>query len=390
MTARPWPSGGVGLAAARWVAILYAATVGNLYIALSPMFWGGYHDYLNLSDESIGALMSAEFSGSTAATIASFFYMHRRGLDLRNVVFVALGFGVVGNVVTPFVFESPVALMAVRVLCGICAGTSYVAAAAAITGIGSPQRLVAVFYGAPFIVGALLQPLMNPLFQHWGFATAFVVMAAAAVAAAALYGYFPRFADRGESAEVRSASALRSHALIAILSLGLFLQYTGNSGIWLCFERIGQLSGHSAQVVANVVGLGTGVSLIGTWLSTMLVKRLGAVNGILWGTGAIILSSVSLHYAAHLTAFAGAVSVFNAMITFLTPFYFVLLARSHAPTRAIVIGNICMALGFSAGPLLIRYTVRDADFSRSIDVTTLLFVASAALVALFHQLDKRK
>jgi MFS family permease len=291
---------------------------------------------------------------------------------------------------TPFLFEYSVGLMSVRVLCGLSAGTSYVASAAAITGIGSPPRLVAIFYGAPFIVGAIFQPLMNPLFQRWGIAAAFELMAVAAAASMALYAYFPRFADNGEKAQADSPSGVRSSALIGILSLGLLLQYIGNTGIWLYFERIGQLSGHSAQVVANVVGVGTGMSLVGTWLSALLAKRLRAADAILWGTGAIILSSVSLHYSSHLTAFAGSVSVFNAMITFLTPFYFILLARSYSPARAVVIGNICLALGFSGGPLLIRYTVHDSDFSHSINLTILLFTVSAALLVLFQLLNKKQ
>ncbi len=54
-----------------------------------------------------------------------------------------------------------------------------------------------------------------------------------------------------------------------------------------------------------------------------------------------------------------------------------------------MVGNICMALGFSAGPLLIRYTVHGADFALSINATVLLFAASAALVILFQLLNKK-
>jgi MFS family permease len=389
MTQRTWRTEGVALRAAPWVAILYTATVGNLYIALAPMFWGGYHEYLKLSDARIGALMSAEFFGSTAATVAGIFYMHRPGLDLRRVVYPALATYVVGNYLTPLLFETPPWLMAVRVLCGLSAATSFLAAATAITGLGSPPRLVAIFYGTPFIAGAVFQPLMNPLFQRWGFAAAFELIAGAAVTALALYAFFPRFADNRREAEAQVQSPGRSLVLVGILSGGLLLQYIANVGIWLYFDRIGQLSGHPAQIVANVLGVGTVMALVGTWLSTMLVRRLRAADGILWGTGAIILSSVALHYSANLTVFAASVSVFDAMITFLTPFYFILLVRIYLPARAVVIGNICMALGFAGGPLLIRYTVHNSNYAASINVTIVLFAVSAALVVLFQVLNQR-
>jgi hypothetical protein len=56
----------------------------------------------------------------------------------------------------------------------------------------------------------------------------------------------------------------------------------------------------------------------------------------------------------------------------------------------VVIGNICLALGFSGGPLLIRYTAHDSDFSQSINLTILLFSVSAALLVLFQILNKKR
>ena len=390
MTLRAWRTEGVALRAAPWIAVLYVAAVGNLYMAVAPMFWGGFNDYLKFSDERIADLMSGEFFGSTAATVAGIFYMHRRGLDLRRVVYVAIGIYIVGNYLTPYLFDSPHWLMSVRVLCGLCAGTSYLAAATAITGLGSPSRLVAMFYGAPFIIGAVFQPLMHPLFEHWGFSNAFRLIAVAAAGSAALYAFFPRFADNRPIIEGEVQSGSRSIILVGILSCGLLLQYIANSGVWLYFARIGELSGHPAQMVANIVGVGTGMAFLGTWLSALLAGRLRAVDGILWGTGTIILSSAALHYSSHLAVFAGSVAVFNAMITFLTPFYFILLVRIYSPARAVVIGNICLTLGFAAGPLLIRYTVHNSDFAESIDVTIVLFAASAALLVLFQLLNKKR
>ncbi len=154
---------------------------------------------------------------------------------------------VAGNALTPLVFPYPAGLISMRVLCGLSAGTSYVAAATAITGIGSPPRLVAMFYGAPFIIGAIFQPLTNPLFQRWGFAAAFELAAAAAAASVALYAYFPPFADQGEAADRDSRAGLHWVALIGILATALLLQYTANAGIWLYFDRIGELSGHARR-----------------------------------------------------------------------------------------------------------------------------------------------
>ena len=374
-------------ATACWIAVLYTSIAGNLFVALSPMFWGGFMQYLQYSDERIGEIMSGEFFGATAATVAGILYMHRRGLNLRYVMYAALSVYAVGNLLTPQMFGHPQGLRWIRVLCGLSSGTSYLAAATAITGLGSPPRLVAMFYGAPFITGALLQPLMHSVFEHWGFGRTFLLIAAASAASVALYTFFPRRADNREVAE-QGGSIARAPILVGILAVALLLQYIGNSGIWLFFERIGDISGHPPQTVANIVGIGTGMALSGTWLSAMLANKLKPVVGILWGTAIITVSSLALYFSSHLAVYAGSVAAFNAMITFLTPFYFILLVQIYSPAKAVIIGNICLALGFAAGPLLIGYTVHGDQFSESVTATVVLFLISAALVVLFQFLHQ--
>src|ERR1700735_1081556 len=144
VTAATREVGGTPNRAGIWVSILYVAISGNLFIALSPIFWGGYSDYLHLSDAVIGNLMSTEFFGQTAAGLAAAFYLHRDRLNLRNVTYVTLAFYVLGNYVTPKCFDDLQMLKAVRFVCGFSAGTTFMVSSAAITGLKNPARLVAV------------------------------------------------------------------------------------------------------------------------------------------------------------------------------------------------------------------------------------------------------
>jgi MFS family permease len=379
------PRKGGALRAMPWIGILYTEIAGNLTIALSPLLWAGFSEHLHLSDQRIGDIISGEFFGAAAATVAGVFYMHRRRLDLRYLTYVSVAVYAAGNFLTPHLFASERGLLAIRVLCGLSSGTVYLAAAAAITGLGNPPRLVALFYGAPFISGAVLQPVMHTVFERWGFGRAFVLMAAATALSLTLYPFFPRYADNRAEDRADARTSVGSLARLGILSTALLLQYIANSGIWLFFARIGELSGHAAQTTANIVGVGTGMALAGTWLSALLVRKLRPVDGILWGTAIITLSSLTLHFASNLAVYAGSVAVFNAMITFVTPFYVLLMVRTYSPVQAVVVGNICMTVGFSLGPFLIGHTVHDADFARSIDVTVGLFATSALLVLPFRR-----
>jgi hypothetical protein len=373
-----------------WASILYVAISGNLFIALSSIFWGGFSEYLHFDDARIGEIMSTEFFGATAATVAAIFYMHRNRMNLRTLTYVALSVYGVGNYVTPSFFDSPQILKAVFFVCGFSSGTIFAAAATAITSQKKASRLVAVFYGTPYITGVIFQPLVHVIFEKWGFNTSFTLIAVVVVASVALFPFFPKYASHEIETDTGDGPAKTSLVLLILLSIALLLQYVANSGLWLFFQRVGTLSGHDQQTTANIVGIGTGMALIGTTLAAVLAKKLNPHHGILLGTGAIVLSSVTLHFSESLAVYAGSVWAFNIMTTFLTPFYFILLVKTFDPAKAVIVGNICLMLGFSLGPLLIGYTVEDGRFAASINSTIALFVVSIVFVLIYAAMAKRE
>jgi MFS family permease len=373
-----------------WASILYVAISGNLFIALSSIFWGGFSDYLHFDDARIGEIMSTEFFGATAATVAAIFYMHRDRTNLRIVTYAALAVYAVGSYVTPSLFDSPRILKAAFLVCGFSSGTSFAAAATGITSQKNSSRLVAIFYGTPYITGVIFQPLLHLIFDKWGFGASFYLIAAAVAASVVLFPFFPKYAGHEVDQGAGGVPAKTSLVLLLFLSIALLLQYVGNSGLWLFFQRIGTLSGHGEQTTANIVGLGTGMALIGTALAALLAKRLNPLHGILLGTGVIILSSITLHFSKSLAIYAGSMWVFNIMTTFVTPFYFILLVKIFDPAKAVIVGNICLMLGFSLGPLLMGYTVANNDFGVAINATIVLFALSILFILFYSVAVKRE
>jgi hypothetical protein len=215
-------------------------------------------------------------------------------------------------------------------------------------------------------------------------------MAVPAAASALLFPFFPKHAGHEIQSNYGTTPAKTSRTFLLILSIAVLVQYVANSGIWLFFERIGTLSGHDAQTAANVVGLGTGMSLIGTALATLWAQRLNPLHGVLLGTAVMIGSTITLHFAGNLAIYAGSVWVFNMMVTFLTPYYFILLTRIFHPAKALTVGNIALLLGFSLGPLLIGYTVHRDQFGVTINATIGLLVLSIALVLIYAVMAKRE
>jgi predicted MFS family arabinose efflux permease len=365
-----------------WASTLCVAICGSLVIALGPIYWSGFSEFAHFGDALIGQVMSAEYFGATVGTVAGILYMHRAATDLRKVVYVALGIYVLGNLLTPYLLGSPDLLRAARFICGLSTGTTFLAAATAVTGVKDATRLIPILYGTPYLIGFVLQPVLPDIFATWGFAASFRLIAAAAAGTIALCPFFPKHPGAGEATEVFAGSGKGSLIGLILICLALLFQYVANSGVWLFFDRIGVVSGHSDQASANFVGLGTGMALVGTALSTVLARRLHRFNLILIATGLMVLSTFMLHFSARLAIFAAAVLSFNVLITFVTSFYFLLLDEAFRSARAVAAGNIALMLGFSLGPLLIGYTAHDATFSALINATIGVFALSAiALVA---------
>lgn len=372
-----------------WVSILYVAITGNLLMALSPMFWTGYSEFLHFNDAVIGKLMSIESLGSTVATAAGALYMYREGMNLRYVAYGAITFYAAGNYATALFLHDPQVLTALRFICGLGSGTVFLTSATAITSLKNPSRLIAVFYGTPYMTSFVLAPMAHSIFAHWGFGTAFVMIGVAAICSIFLFPLYPPFAGRADPSGGENSLSGSSIGPLILVVLALLLQYIGNSGIWIFFDRLGFLSGHAPQTTANIVGYGTGMAIVGTALATVLVKSLKPLHGILLGTILLIVSTTALHFAASLPVFAGAVLMFNMMITFLTPFYFLLLIRTYIPAKAVIAGNVSIMLGFSLGPLLIGHTVTRSGFALSINLTVSLFVLSIAAVLVARTITER-
>jgi hypothetical protein len=372
-----------------WAAILCVAITGNLTIALGPIYWGGFSAYAHFSDALIGTIMSAEYFGATLATIGGLLYMHRAATNLRKLTYCALAVYAIGNYLTPDFLNDPPLLEAVRFICGLSSGTTFLAAAAAATAHQDAKRLIPIFYSTPYLTGFLLQPVLPRIFAGLGFGVSFKLVASLVVASMLLHSFFPRYGERRTIVDDGGTSRRQSWAALILIGVALLLQYVANSGLWLFFERIGVVSGHSEQTAANFVGLGTGMALVGTALSTALAKRLNSLHAILAGTCVMGISTFMLHFSGNLPVYVGSVTVFNLMITFVTSFYFILLDDVFHSVRAVVVGNIALMLGYSLSPLLIGYTVSGDSFAVSINATIGLFLLSLVVIIAFALVSKR-
>ena len=366
---------------AAFAAILAVSISGNAFVALSPLFVGAMADYWGMSEVDIGALISYEFLGTSITTILGVFFLHRPNWPLRRTAFSALSIFVLGNLVTPFIHEQHWALVSVRIICGLCAGLTWIVSATAIAHLNNNKRVLPLFYGSPFFTGMIFQPIMPILLQTWGPRGAYFLIAAIGALCFLLYGrYLDRNPPEATAADTTAPTKQPRPVPVTLVLASLTIQYVANTGLWTYFERIGVHSGHSAQSTATILSVALAFAIAGALLASAVAEHLRAVYAIVAGTVLISVASALVLGSESTVLFLVAASLFNLMITFVTPFYFIVLAQNFDPAKGAILGNIAMIVGFTVGPVLIGHTIVANTYTFAVIATLALFTVSIILV----------
>ena len=371
--------------------IIMVGTAGNAFTPFAPSIIGALVDYLEFSLETAGRLASLEFWATSLGTVASTLYLHRPGLNLKRIALVCICILVICNIATIFAYGSLAIFSVCRFLSGFVAGIIWCTAAVAVTRVRDVERTTAVLYGSPYIMGAIGLTFLPMIYPYYGVSGAYYTIILICIAAVPFlllyYPEDPRQLPAGEEKNERLTDNRVPWLGLSVLLLALFINYAANSGIWSYFERLGVSYGHAAKTVGPVVGASQLVALAGVFCAAALGGRVGKIKPILAGTVLITISTFFLFYSASLTVFFCATAIFNFSITFLTPYYFILLGRMTPSGRGVLWGNLVLWLGFSSGPALVSFFIEDGNFDSSIAMTIAGFIISAILVLVFTTIN---
>ncbi len=371
--------------------ILMVGIAGNAFTPFAPSIIGALVDYLEFSLEAAGRLTSLEFGATSLGTVVSTLCLHRPGLNLKRIAFFCLVALIVCNLLTVFSYANMALLATCRFVSGFAAGITWCAAAVTVTRIKDVERTSALLYGSPYFMGAMGLSFLPLIYPYYGVSGAyFTIIFICSLAVPVLLLYFPAGAHpqaAGNAANKSFSSQEISWLGLGILLLALFINYAANSGIWSYFERLGVSYGHTAKTVGPVVGASQLLALVGVFCAAVLGGRVGEIKPILIGTLLITMSTLLLLFSSSLTMFFCAMAIFNFSITFLTPYYFVLLGRLTPSGRGVLWGNLVLWLGFSSGPALVSLVIKNGNFDLSIILTIVGFIISALLILAFTVID---
>jgi len=365
--------------------ILVLGMVANVYIPAAPSILGALVDYQGWSASAAGQLIAFNFWGGAVSTVLAVFFLHRPGWNLRLTMLGCLLTVALTSVGSVWLVSSFEWLIAMRFISGIGAGLGFTVASVALVGTARAERSYALLYGSPFVISGAALAGLPFIYQAFGIEGAFYGMGALNLLACGLLRYFPASVS-GNLEENKAAVpvTLKSIYLLPGLVLAaLFLHYVFNSGIWTYFERLGVAYGMSPATAGAILGPSMSASIIGMIAAAVLGDRFGYLKPIYSGTVLIVLATLALLFSRSEVVFGLGTAVFNASITFVTPYFIVLLALIVPSGRGVSSANVATLTGFSVGPFLVSFLLFDANFRPAIFFTAGGFMVVLILMLVF-------
>ena len=378
--------------ALRIISIIVLGTVVNIWIALSPSILGALVDYQGLRIDAAGRLISYNILGTTVATVLAIYIVHRPGANLRLMMFVCVFLVIITSGASVWFAGDFTALSVVRFINGLGAGLGFTVSTVAAIGTPNITRTYAILYGSAFLVGGIGLALLPYVYEFAGIEGAFYGMGLINLLACGLLPFFPKKISQEESiAEKPRLQLDRVFILMSGLVFGaLFLHYLFNSGIWTYFERLGVAAGMSAKTTGAILGSSTLAAILGMIAASILGNRFGYLRPIYMGTATITIATLSLFYSSSELVFAIGTALFNASITFVTPYFIAILANLIPKGLGVSTANVVTTAGYAAGPFLVSFMVANNDFRLSIFLTAVGFIVVYALIVLFSRILKRE
>ena len=142
----------------------------------------------------------------------------------------------------------------------------------------------------------------------------------------------------------------------------------------------------SAKTTGAILGSSTLAAILGMIAASILGNRFGYLRPIYMGTATITIATLSLFYSSSELVFAIGTSLFNASITFVTPYFIAILANLIPKGLGVSTANVVTIVGYAAGPFLISFMVANNDFRLSIFLTAFGFIVVYAMVVFFSRI----
>ncbi len=336
------------------IALMVAHCAGMVDLVALPVWVGSLVQHYRFDPQQAGGLATLFLLGAVAASLAlatRFGRLNGRWVAALGFGGSALAFGLLTQV------QHYGAMAALHALAGLAAGSALSVTHGTIARSVNPHRLFALVGIALGVFAVVFLGGASQLVTARGGSTLFMLFAFVMVIATltALVAFPVADAPPAVAAGTRPTAARGSAPISRAVWFGIAgicAMALVQSMTFAFLERVGRDRGFEAGAITGVlVALGL-VNLLPAALAALLEKRWPARRVLLAGAAVQALLAATIMGSTGFVPYAGAASVFVAVMIFSHTFAFGLLARLEPSGRALAATPAMLMAGAAIGPVL--------------------------------------
>lgn len=329
----------------RLTAIIVLASFLPLVMMTAPAFTAQFSKQLALNPAQIGSLFMAELGAMSLATLPAIFWIKR--VNLRTAAVVSSLIFLTGNLLSATVPDYSY-LLPLRFFTALGGGSLMIICMSTAATLPNAAKAYGLWVLGQLLVGAIGIQVLPGLFEQFGLAVGYLLMASLMATTLGLTKAFPRSLSAGH---VTTQSLAHKRSVVLGL-LAVFVFDLSISGVWTFIGSIAAASGISIQSSSSILAVATLMGVAGAGAASLIGSRPSRMAVTVVGYAALVTSMLLLIDKPELLRFACAALVFKLTWTFVLPLVMTCIADLDPSGRLMNITNLVVGGGLALGPAL--------------------------------------
>jgi len=326
-------------------AIVLFAAITPTILMTAPAVAAQLATQWQLSPSQIGDLFSTELGAMSLATLPAFWWLKR--LDWRRAALLAGGLFIAANLLS-MLADDYGTLLALRFCSALAGGSLMIICLSSAASTANPSRVYGLWVMGQLVVGAIGLSILPRLFEHYGLAACYLILAGLMTLFLPLARYFPQGAAVTERRVEQTALSSKWQAALGIL--GILSFYISLSGVWTFIGSISAKAGIGAEYSGEILAVATLMGIVGAGCASLIGNRLPRTLLLLLGYASMAGSVLLLLGQPEMARFALAALVFKFTWTFILPLILACLADLDRSGKLMNASNLVIGGGLAIGP----------------------------------------
>ncbi|OLS64323.1 hypothetical protein PSEMO_08680 [Pseudomonas putida] len=328
-------------------AIVLFAAITPTILMTAPAVAAQLATQWQLAPSQIGDLFSVELGAMSLATLPAFWWLKR--VDWRRAALLAGVAFIAANLLSIWATDYPT-LLALRFGSALAGGSLMIVCLSSAASTANPSRVYGLWVMGQLVVGAIGLSALPPLFERYGLAACYLLLALLMSLFLPLARYFPAAAPVAQPG-LEAAPAVANWK-VALGILGILSFYISLSGVWTFIGAISAAAGIAAGASGEVLAIATLMGIVGAGCASLIGERVPRGVLLLLGYGAMVGSVLLLLGQPALARLALAALVFKFTWTFILPLVLACLADLDRSGRLMNASNLVIGGGLAIGPAI--------------------------------------